>query len=293
MGTITTDTSLQLVVDRYMAGLRFPSEDYAMVWQRVSNDAPSYRKAADTGVGAIPVWPGGAGERPDRTVDTSFALDLDYTVYGLEMRLGKYRSMDSPQLAGDIAQRLGREVAVSRKKLAETTFAASNSTTIAVDSKALVANDHTTTIGTRDNLGTTALDRAALMACIAQSRQWVTYEGTEYDLSADGWYLVVGTTLEDTARQVLATGSSGTAGNYQGATIGGDMNITLLVNHQLNATDWYLVSKYETPYVWWERAAPVLAAWTDMSTGETRLAVDYADAFGLGPMPDGVFGNDV
>jgi len=304
---IDTDTSLATAVTKYFDGVREVSQDHMPAISLHRDDVAALRVAADTGVGAPSEWDG-AGTMPTKTVDISFALTLQYVEYALQVRIPKRRAHDSPYLIGAVNERLGSETAQTMRSLVQLTKAGVFTGTQMPGSKPACSASHPTVTGTRSNLLTSVLDRAALMAAFALLRNWQTYEGTTYDLSQAPKILEVGLSLVDTAMQLLGAAIVPTAANPNTAqqTLGMAWNCTWIYNHELDDDSWIVnvpsgvalegdTSSVITgiPVHLWLRDDAFYDAWIDPETKAVCSSVDWAQQTGIGPLPDRIVGSSV
>jgi len=304
---LTTSNVKQTSVSRFFEGLSAVPDKWRKVVDFRNTDTASLRIASLTGIGDVPTWDGG-GATPDAgitaaAIDSTGASTLTYQGYAVQVKLNKYDIKDIPEITALTAQKLGQAVAEKYRKLAFTQLAGFTSTAAGfatADGKALAANDHTMTSGTRDNLLTTALSRTAIMAAIKQLRQFKNYQ-QQFTSFADGaLLLVVPPELEQTAIEIIHSGFSGgvdsNASTMQMNAVS-MFNIEIVVDpYMSDANDWVLMTadNANSPIKFWERSSPDFSL-TEIKqdTRQLLMTVDFAVATANGPQPDGFIGGAV
>jgi len=169
------------------------------------------------------------------------------------------------------------------------------------DNKAFFANDHSLKTGTTiDNLfGSTSLTKDNVAAVIAEMKSWVGEDGRSLRVTPNK--LVVPPSLEDTARQILASDllakvfGSNTAAAADTNSMRGRLELEVL--HELSAdaggndTSWYVAdcTKPTKPLVFVERVAPTITNKNSsnddnvFNDDEVRVGVRARGAAGYGP----------
>lgn len=300
---------LQVSVSSFFEGMCQPSDSYTQIYDMRDDDVASLRLAALTGIPDPGTWDG-AAPLDTATLDSTGAVTMAYQGYGVQVRIGKYTAKDILGVVEKASRKLGRSVASKRAALAwahlETAFTAS--TTAIADGKALCANDHTMTSGTRSNLAAdTALDRSAFLVMIQQLRTWQNYQTQVYDLGDVPKTLVVPPALEATALQIVgsqyamsAPAAVGTpADTYTPASVQGELNTAGMYNTKVivssylaDTNDYFLIvdPSVESPLTYWTRAPVDYTVDIDQDSGAVKLSVDWASATKSGPQPDGIIG---
>lgn len=279
----------QTIVERFFEGVHQVPETWAQAYDYRTNDIADLRISPITGVSSIPKWNG--GDLPVQELEALTPQLVQYEKYGVQVRVDKYDAKDVPESTTVLPQRIG--VATSQAyaaKAAEVLNNAFTTATTSVDGLALCANNHTTKVGTRSNYMTSALDSAAIMAAIKMFRTWRDYQGMPRDfVSEGGFYLVIHPELEEAAGQAL--GSSVTSDQMQ-VNMAGSYGIDVIVWNQLtDETNWFLVSKSQSPIGFWERSAPDLQVQIDEDSKAGKYSLDFAISSFVSALPDGIVGS--
>jgi hypothetical protein len=164
---------------------------------------------------------------------------------------------------------------------------------------------HTTSAGGsnyRANYMTSALDSSALNAARKLAREWQAFDGSPYDLTAAGFWIIVPPALEEAAHAAVSSPYTLTTVETSGSPSQGLSNAAqawfspsdiVVSSHLVDANDWFLVSKAESPLVMWERLKPELRITTDPDTLNQRITVDFALAVGAHGDPSVAIGSEV
>lgn len=284
----TTNGVLNTVVDRYMSGLASVSDNWSLTVDRKSANAAALRLPAMTALGSIPTWDGTADLSSSATAVDEYnttGITLTAQQYGAQIAISRLDAENVPESVSYAAQKLGFAVA---NTYAEVVFGKWNNAFGSVktgDDIALFASNHAKSGGTRSNLLSSALDPAGLMAAVKLSRQFVSYDGAPYDLTAGGFYLVVPPSLEEAAHQAIrstytltnatdtaAQGLNNVSGNFFSPA---DIIVSPHINYN---NDWFIVSKVESPMVFWERLAPQIRLTQGEDDLKQKLTIDFAIA---------------
>jgi len=291
MAAFSTDNVKQIVVEAFIEGVHQVDESFIDYHDYRKDDIAALRVAPISGVSEIGIWTG--GDLPVQELEALNPQEVSYTKYGVQVRVDKFQAKDVPESVSTLPQRIGTAVASTyAKRAAETLNNAFGSVTTSVDGLALCSTNHTVkTGGTRSNKLTSALDSTALMAGIRLFRRWLDYQGTSKDLANGGFFLVVPPELEEAAGQAL--GSSVTSSANQ-LNMAGSYGIEIRVNTFLTDTNnYFLVSKAESPLIFWERQAPELDIGISADSKALTYSVDFAIAAAVSALPDGIVGFEV
>ncbi len=307
---IDNSNVLQISVSSFFEGMIQPSDSYTRIFDMRDDDVASLRLAALTGIPDPGTWDGSA-DLTTASLDSTGAVTMSYQGYGVQVRIGKLQAKDIPGVVAMASRKLGRSVASKRAALAwahlETAFTAGGSAI--ADTKALCANDHTTSDGvtTRSNLAAdTNLDRTAFLAMIQQAREAITFNKQKADWGDAPKFLVVGPALETAALEIVgspfsmsAPSAVGTpADTYTPASVQGEVNTagryntTVIVSPYLDTNDYFLIAdpSVEAPLTYWTRSPVDYRVDVDQDNGAIKLSVDWASATQSGPQPDGIIG---
>lgn len=304
----TTNGVLNTVVDRYMSGLASVPDSWSLTVDRKTADAAALRLPGMTALGAIPEWNGttdlsGSATSVDEYNTTGITLTAQQ--YGAQIAISRLDLANVAESLSYASQKLGFAVANTYADLVYTKWAGAFPGTGSInsgDGKAIFADDHPVSGGgTRSTKLTSALDSSALMAAVKLARNFKSFDGSPYDLTAGGFYLVVPPSLEEAAHQAIRSSfvlsqpvEKGTANNqFQPPAAQGLNNVAgnfynpvdIIVSphfesHTAGGNDWFIVSKVESPLVFWERLAPEIRVTQDEDTLKTKLTVDFAVACG-------------
>jgi len=293
---LTTSNVKPIAVNAHFIGIgeAAPLNSWQKVFDQHTDDVASLRIASMTGAGNASTWDGtadfsyGSIDRPGHD-----GLTLAYQGYELAVAIGKYTNKDVQGLVEKTARKMAWSAVSTFANVAWTEAATFDSATVA-DGKNLCANDHTTTSTTRDNLITSALDRAAFMSAIQMFREWVNYEDQVFDIIGMGWALalLVPPELEEVACQIVK--SVATDADLQ-VNVAGMYNVeVIVVPHFTDANDWCLVAKKDnSPFKFWTRSPLDFMARVDQDNKRILLASDFAIVADSGPEPDGIVGASV
>jgi len=296
---MTTSNVKQISVSRFFEGLSSVPDKWRKVVDFRTTDSASLRIAALTGIGDVGTWDGSAAIT-SAAIDSTGATTLDYQGYAVQVKLNKYDIKDIPEITALSAQKLGQAVAEKYRKLAFTHlagFAGTGSGFPTADGKALAANDHTMTSGTRDNLLTAALSRTSLMSAIKQLRQFPNYQ-TQFTSFADGpLVLVVPPELEQVAIEIVHSGFNGGGDGEMQVNAVSMFNVEICVDpYMSDANDWVLMTAdtSSSPIKFWERSSPDFSLTElQLDTRQLLMTVDFAVKTATGPQPDGFIGATV
>lgn len=301
----TTNGVLNTVVDRYMSGLASVSDNWSLTVDRKSANAAALRLPAMTALGSVPTWNGTADLSSTATAVDEYnttGITLTAQQYGAQIAISRLDAENVPEAVSYAAQKLGFAVA---NTYAEVVFGKWNNAFGSVktgDDKALFATDHPMASGTRSNKLTSALDSSALMAAVKLSRQFKSYDGAPYDLTAAGFYLVVPPALEEAAHQAIRStytlvNTGGTNTSAQGLNnVSGNFfsPADIIVSPHINFdNDWFVVSKAESPMVFWERLAPQIRITESEDDLKRKLTIDFAIACDAKADPAVAIGSEV
>lgn len=287
----TNQNVKQTVVERFFEGLYSVSEQWAQAYDYRRNDIADLRIAPITGVSNIPQWNG--GDLPVQELEALTPQLIQYEKYGVQVRVDKYDAKDVPESTTSLPQRIGVATAQTyARKAVEVLDGAFSTSTTSVDGLALCATNHTTKVGVRSNKLTSALDSSAIMAAIKMFRTWCDYQGMKRDFVTEGgFWLVIHPELEEAAGQAL--GSAVTSDQMQ-VNMAGSYGIDTIIWNQLSdENNWFLISKAETPAIFWERSAPDLQIDIDPDSKAGKYSLDFAISSAVSALPDGIVGSEV
>lgn len=294
----TTNGVLNTVVDRYMSGLASVPDSWSLTVDRKTADAAALRLPGMTALGAVPTWNGTDDLSQSATAVDEYnttGITLTAQQYGAQIAISRLDLANVAESLSYASQKLGFAVANTYADLVYNKWAGSFPGTGSInsgDGKAIFADDHPVSGGgVRSTKLTSALDSSSLMAAVKLARQFRSFDGSPYDLTAGGFYLVVPPSLEEAAHQAIrstytltnatdtaAQGLNNVAGSFYSQA---DIIVSPhFENHIAGGNDWFIVSKVESPLVFWERLAPEIRVTQDEDTLKTKLTVDFAVACG-------------
>ena len=296
------------IVERYLGGLAAVPDDYRKVVDYRTTDAAALRIAGLQGLGEIPTWDGSSAFTGGqvKAVDeyNTPGITLNYTQFGAQMTVSRADRFDVPETLGFASQKLGFAVANTYAKQAFTALAGGfTGGTKTGDDVDLFHDNHTTAAGGsnyRVNMITSALDPSGLMAAIKAARAGTSFDGAPFELVSAGFYLVVPVELEEAAHQAVRSvftlpNATDTAGQGLNNVAGNYITpADIIVSPHFDTTnDWALVSKIESPLVFWERLSPELRVTEDPDTLVTKITCDFAIAVGCHSEPSVAIGSKV
>ena len=283
--------SKQTAVEAFFEGAAMISDDWRKFVNFRTDNVAALKLAAMSGLGDVPTWTGTADLGDTAvSVDDHNQTTLSASQYAYQCRISRIDQADIPNLVADASRKIGMSIASTYASLAYTLLT-SNPAVLSAD---MFATDHPLVGGgTRSNRTDSALDRTAFKAAIQAFRKWTNAQGQIQDLTEAGFYLVVPAELEETAKMIVSSPYN-VVSNVQGeANISGTYNTEVIVSGKLSSLDannWYLVRKAQTPFHFWERLAPAIRITEDPDTLHTKITCDFAVGTGGGPEPDGVYG---
>ena len=317
MASFSTSNVLATSTKVFMEGLTLAVNDD---WRRIfdfRNDSTSrLRISSLTGISDPGLWDSGNAkdDLPKVNLSSEGAVDLSWKAYGVQVQIHKYDVMDVPGIVDLASRKLGQAVAHKYRSLAYDEFTGSKifASTTTADGVAVCHAQHTTALGGtnyRSNLLSSALDRTSFLAALRMGKKWTNFQNQYTNLFDGDVALVCSPEQEANAVEFLqaefntggdkgstATGTEGSENSMQANSIrfinGGNF-VDLIVSPFVDANDWFLVSKMETPLRFWERSMPMLTAHTDSDERSVRLGVDFACVATVGPAPDGIIGSNV
>lgn len=291
---LTSDT-YQQVVEFYFDGEAQVSSKWEDAYEQRTDQTGSIKLGSFSteGVNRVPGW-NGATAVPQARVRDIGSKTVNFAQFALQFRISKLEARFNPTLVPDTVRGVGRAVANTKAILAAAIFNGQHSTTTVVPgSKTLAATDHPTALGgTRSNKLSTGCDLAAIFAAMTLARQWVTYDGGDYDLAEYGWNLFhpVVAGLE----QVVAAGlgSAVTSDQQQKNTVGAFGISQIVWSKIANASHWGLVSKAVKTLGFWELLAAEDTIDVDEDSRQIKITVDGAWAAYAKPQPSGFIGGN-
>lgn len=278
-------------IEHYLQGTTMVPQTWRPMYQWRTDQTPVLKVAAYTGIGEPPEWDGSSD------IDYTVAEDLGNTLlqgvdYALQVRVKRRDTKYVSNVVADLGRRLGIAFESLKGTIAAAVLNGAFTTTVTGDSLSLINDSHTKRTGTRDNKLATAFDRTAFFAMLALARAWEDYEGLDYDMGDLGWYLWYQNTtagMEEDVGEVF--GSAVSSGQNQ-LNVAGQYNVTPVGWAKLtSSTSWGMISKAETPLIFWEEDAPEDNTMIDPDNLGTKITVSAAFKAGVRPTPDGAFGS--
>tara|TARA_R110002020_G_scaffold351287_1_gene564530 strand:- start:2801 stop:3685 length:885 start_codon:yes stop_codon:yes gene_type:complete len=288
---LSFDNVKERVLERVFEGLAAVDDQWTKVFKIHQLDAAGLRIASMEGIGDLPTWDG-TSSITTASVDAMGAKDISYVAKGISAHVGYLDERDIPNLVSDAARKIGVSVASTQASQAYTAMNQAFGSLTTADGKALYATDHTTTSGTRSNLGTSALSTTAVMAAVTSLNQWVNFQDQKFPQAMNGekLYLCVNPSLYATAVQIAQ--SQFTDSNLQVNAARG-LNIEVIQSPHLGALDWHLVVDPMVnggPFVAFDRMPLEVVTTRDQDTKTLKITATYAMGVSAHPDPTGAFG---
>jgi hypothetical protein len=281
-------------VEAFFEGASMIPDDWRKFVNFRTDNVPSMKLAAMTGLGDVPTWNGTADLGDTAvSVDDHHQVPVTASQYAYQARISRVDSQDIPTIVADASRKIGMSIASTYASLAYTLLD-SNPAVLGAD---LFATDHPTAGGgTRSNRTASALDRTSFAAAISAFRRWKNVQNQVTDYLGAGLVMIVPAELEETAKQIVMSPFH-TVSNVQGETnIAGTYNTEVIVSGKLSALDannWYLFAKAGAgsgPFTFWERLAPEIRLTEDPDTLHQKITCDFAVGTAAGPEPDFIYG---
>lgn len=297
---LTTSNVKMTAVKSFFEGMNLAGETWKQWSAYTTEDTPSLRIAALTGIDDISSWDG-AADLTTKAIDSTGASTLSYAGYGISVQIGKFDVIDTPGIVQQASRKLGLAVGYKYDSLAYSNLNNCFSSATTADGKALFAADHTTQSGVaRDNLTSAAFSQANLMDQIRKLRVFVNYQNQYTNYGDRPLVLIVHPKNEKAAIEALRSSfSADTAlGGYTAMQTNalGSFSISLVVSsHMADQDDWVVTTAdvEDGPFRLWSRSAPNYTIDTDEDNRKVKIGVDFACVAGLGPQPDGCMGANV
>lgn len=288
----TLDDVKQTYTEAYLAGTQMVPQTWRPMFNWRTDQAAVLRVSAYTGIGEPPAWDGSSDITYTNAEDLGNTL-LQGVDYALQVRVKRRDVKYVTDIVADLGRRLGIAFQSLYGTVAANVLNNAFGTTVSGDGLSLCNDSHTKRLGTRDNKMTSAFDRAAFFTALALARNWEDYEGVDYDLGDMGWYLTYPNTTagnEETVAQVLGSAVTSSANQLNAA---GSYNVTGIGWAKItDATYWFMVSKAESPLIFWEEDAPEDFTTIDEDNLGTKITVACSIKAGVKPTPDGIIGSD-
>lgn len=284
---------LQTVVTTFMEGVTAPSEAWRGGFDVMTDDVAIKKLASFSGIGAVPVWDG-VSDLDVADLNDRFNQTLNYTEYGLQLRIPKRKAKDVPGLLEGGVRKLGVAVANTYGSIAAERMAdIFDTTTSCGDGVALCDNTHTSASGAaRDNRLATLADRSGFFGAINLAMLWTSYHGQE-DAWADDPLIMFGSpadsTLVETWGEVFG---SAVSSDQMQKNIASGYDVQTVVWPKLTvSTRQMMFSRTRLPLVYWIRDdAEQGLAFDDEDNLNIKVNVDFAIATGCKPDPAGCIG---
>lgn len=292
MAAPTLDDVKTTYTQAYLQGTTMVPNNWRPMYEWKTDQVPVLRVSAYTGVGEPPEWDGASDITYTSAEDLGNTL-LQGVDYALQVRI-KRRDL---KFVTDIAADLGKRLGIAFQSLYGTVAAAvlnnAFGTTVSGDGLSLCNDAHTKRIGTRDNKLTSAFDRTAFFTALALARNWEDYEGVDYDLGDLGWYLAFPNTTAGNEEAVTTVFGSALSSSNMQINAAGNYNVSGVGWAKItDSTYWFMVSKAETPLIFWEEDAPEDYTTIDEDNLGTKITVACSIKAGVKPTPDGIIGSD-
>ena len=279
------------VLERVFEGLAAVDDQWTKVFKIHQRDAAGLRIASMEGIGDLQTWDG-TSSITTASVDSMGAKDIAYVAKAIQATIGYLDEKDIPGIVDDASRKIGVSVASTQAGQAYTAMHQAFGSLTTADGKALYATDHTTTSGTRSNLGTSALSTSAVLAGVQALNEWVNFQDQKYPQAMNGekLYLVVPPSLYATAVQIAQ--SQFTDSNLQVNAARG-LNLEVIQTPHLVGNEWHLVVDPAInggPFVAFDRMPLEVVTTRDQDTKTLKITATYAMGVSAHPDPTGAFG---
>jgi len=289
--TISFDNLKERILLRTMEGLAAVDDQWTKVFKIHQLDAAGLRIASMEGIGDLQTWDG-TSSITTASIDSMGAKDISYLAKAIQATVPYLTELDVPGVVEDAARKIGVSVASTQAGQAYTAMNSAFGSLTTADGKALYAADHTTTSGTRSNVGTSALSTAAVLAGAQALNEWVNYQDQKFPQAMNGekLYLCVPPSLYATATQIAQ--SQFTSDQLQVNAARG-LNLEVIQSPHLTGNEWHLVVDPMInggPFVAFDRMPLEVVTTRDQDTKTLKITATYAMGVSAHPDPTGAFG---
>lgn len=288
----TLDDVKTTYTEAYLQGAKAIPQDWRQAYEWRTDQVPVLRVSAYTGIGEPPQWDGSS----DVTYTT--AEDLGNTLlqgvdYALQVRVKRRDVKFVTDIVADLGKRLGIAFQSLYGTVGANVLNNAFGTTLSGDGLSLCNDAHTKRSGTRDNKLTSAFDRTAFFVALALARNWEDYEGVDYDLGDGGWYVLFPNTTAGNEEAVTTVFGSALSSSNMQINAAANYNVTGIGWPKItDSTYWFMVSKMETPLLFWDEDSPEDYTTIDEDNLGTKITVACSIKAGVKPTPDGIIGSD-
>jgi len=288
---LSFDNVKERVLERVFEGLAAVDDQWTKVFKIHQRDAAGLRIASMEGIGDLQTWDG-TSSITTASVDSLGAKDIAYVAKAIQATIGYLDEKDIPGIVDDASRKIGVSVASTQAGQAYTAMNNAFGSLTTADGKALYAADHTTTSGTRSNVGTSALSQSAFMAGVQALNEWVNFQDQKYPQAMNGerLYLCVPPSLYQTAVQIAQ--SQFTSDQLQVNAARG-LNVEVIQSPHLTGNEWHLVVDPAVnggPFVAFDRMPLEVVTTRDQDTKTLKITATYAMGVSAHPDPTGAFG---
>jgi hypothetical protein len=288
---ISFDNLKERILIRTMEGLSAVDDQWTKVFKIHQLDAAGLRIASMEGIGDLQTWDG-TSSITTASIDSMGAKEISYLAKAIQCTVPYLVERDVPGIVEDAARKIGVSVASTQAGQAYTAMNNAFGSLTTADGKALYAADHTTTSGTRSNVGTSALSTAAVLAGAQALNEWVNYQDQKFPQAMNGekLYLCVPPSLYATATQIAQ--SQFTSDQLQVNAARG-LNLEVIQSPHLTGNEWHLVVDPMInggPFVAFDRMPLEVVTTRDQDTKTLKITATYAMGVSAHPDPTGAFG---
>ena len=282
------------VLERVFEGLAAVDDQWTKVFKIHQRDAAGLRIASMEGIGDLQTWDG-TSSITTANIDALGAKDVSYEAKSIQVLVPYFSELDVPGIVDDASRKIGVSVASTQAAQAYGAMNQAFGSLTTADGEALYSASHTTTSGTRSNLGTSALSQSSFMAAVQSMNEWVNYQDQKYPQAMNGerLYLCVPPALYQTAVQIAQ--SQFTSDQLQ-LNVARGLNVEVIQSPHLGASDWQVIVDPAInggPFVAFDRAPLEVVTNRDQDTKTLKITATYAMGFSAHPDPTGAFGSDV
>jgi hypothetical protein len=254
-----------------------------------TDDVPSFRLSAYTGIETIPAWSDATVDPTTKTVDSLNTVSVTRSDYAALVKIKWHDALDYPGIVEGALRKLGFTTASTLAGLGWTKAAASFSDTYGGEATALCHDTQVLQTGNLDNKLATAFDRTAAESALAVLRRWKNDTGQTVDGTVGGVIFCGPPELESDAKEVFLANVS--SADLAPNVFRDHARGVVITNRLSSSTQWFMLNAMQKPWNLWIRHAPKVTVYAEEHTEQVTLRVSFSAAAFFSPRPDYIVGS--